>query len=164
MPDSLRRIFHENLYPKSKDRNWERRADRCGDEVEGMLNDLFKHQEDALLGTIHAMGSLIMLAKKEKRVLLLERVKDAIMDRIVMFQEDEEEFGPGDEEEDDAEDIENVDDVDFKNDVPERPSPEPDEDGDDDMGDEDPNQSEFNNNPTKVSGYQPKKRRPENPR
>lgn len=159
MPDALHRIFKENLYPKTKDRNWERRADKCGDEVEGALNELFRNPEDALLGVIHALAGLVMQAKKEKRMVLVERVKDAIVDRLMDFQADEDEYGPEDED-DEAEDIENVDDVDFKGDVPERPSPEPVEPEDDGLDDEDPNDSTFNNNPVRTAGFQPKKRRP----
>lgn len=156
MPDALKRIFAENLYPKQKDRNWERVADRCGDELCGEMMEMFPHQEQALCATVHAMASLIMMGKKEKRMILLERIKDAILERMQILQEEEDE-GPGDEDE---EEIDADAEVDFAS-VPERPSPEPSEDDDDGIDDDDPNESEFNDNkPSKVAGYQPPKRRP----
>lgn len=164
MPDNLAKAFKDNLYPKQKDRNWERCADKYGDELVAELQDMFPYPEQALCATVHALASLVMQAKKEHRGMLVDILSGAVKDRLVLLEEDEEDMGPG--EEDEEEELENEDDVDFdaSGSVPERPSPEPDEDDDGDgVGDDDPNESFFNNPkqpPTRQSGFQPK-RRPE---
>ncbi len=41
MSDALTRIFKDNLYKKAKERNWQRQADRAGDELVEQIEDMF---------------------------------------------------------------------------------------------------------------------------
>lgn len=184
MADSLSAIFKDGLFvtKKNPNRDWTHISDRAGNHLYGIVCEEFANPEVALCALIHSLAEVVMCqTEKGKREKLIKHIPDAILEcakRIEETESDEPyeyegeedqgpdpEEGPGKPGEGSDEEVEDDTEVDFKahpirhaNNQPERPSPEPeDEDDDFPMEDDDPNESQFNNNPTKLAGFQKKR-------
>lgn len=172
MEDNLGRIFKEHLFETKKDpnRDWSKIANRAGAEMYEEVVGSFSHPEIALCATIHCLAELVMCAEKGKRSLLIERLKDAVRDRVTVFEGEEAEEA-GETEDYPEEEGQEQEEVEYEDNQP-GPEDEDDETPGDDEEDPDkgfpgtwmPNKGEKpvenppEENPAKQAGYHPKKR------
>jgi hypothetical protein len=108
MTDSLERIFKDRLFEtkKNPDRDWSKIMERAGGELYGEVTSMFPYPEIALCALIQCLSEVALCQHdKYKRARLLDKIKDAVKDRIEEMERieaEEAKTGYGQYEEDEA--------------------------------------------------------------
>ena len=97
MEDNLGRIFKDRLFETKKDpnRDWGKIADRAGSELYEDVVRTFSHPEIALCAVVHCLSELILCCDKQKRPALIDRLKEAVRERVASFESEDGDEGEG---------------------------------------------------------------------